>query len=510
MPAPIADSLAASRLRYPLLVPVFGAIAVVALLPGLLAQAWDSATYTLVGERLLAGDIPYVDIWDQKPPGIYVLNALASAATGPLRPAVVSWGISVLIIALTGIVLAGTLRTLGWRWQAVVVAGLGVVELASFPFALGGGLTETVAVLPTALALSLALVGQMTAGRGAAAGILGGLGLSISLQTLPAFAAVAVAIYVRSRSIRSLAWFCVGAAAVAATVVGFLVATGSLAAAVEAIVGYNVVFSRMGGLDTPINVEALHALLVLSPLVVLAVMGLRRSLAEARLRPAVLGALVWIALDIAFVVIFQRRLELHYAGVLVVPLALLAPGGLGVLSTARMRPIWTGIGAGLLVVSAITATWLIVAETSLGLESRRQVAARVGAAAEWVRGHTREDESIFVWGAVPHVYLEAERAPASRWVYILPLLTPGYTDEKMIHDVLDEWSASPPAVIVDAGSSEPGAPGLPSLLIDRPTWVLDGRTLDMLDPLREFVRDHYDQALILEGWPIYVRQGNGT
>jgi hypothetical protein len=42
------------------------------------------------------------------------------------------------------------------------------------------------------------------------------------------------------------------------------------------------------------------------------------------------------------------------------------------------------------------------------------------------------------------------------------------------------------------------------LLVDRPVLEIDGRNLDILEPLRAFVREHYVQATTVEGWPIYV------
>ncbi len=35
----------------------------------------DQALYAYVGQRLLAGEVPYRDAWDQKPPGIHITYA---------------------------------------------------------------------------------------------------------------------------------------------------------------------------------------------------------------------------------------------------------------------------------------------------------------------------------------------------------------------------------------------------------------------------------------------------
>ena len=73
-----------------------------------------------------------------------------------------------------------------------------------------------------------------------------------------------------------------------------------------------------------------------------------------------------------------------------------------------------------------------------------------------------------VWGNAPRLYDLAGRTPATRYSYLYPLTTPGYTTDAMIDDVARELDADPPEVIVDAGSSAPGQPGFLPLLIDRP------------------------------------------
>src|ERR687889_2081724 len=43
----------------------------------------DQALYAYVGERILHGELPYRDAWDQKPPGIhYVYAGLRAVSSG--------------------------------------------------------------------------------------------------------------------------------------------------------------------------------------------------------------------------------------------------------------------------------------------------------------------------------------------------------------------------------------------------------------------------------------------
>lgn len=44
---------------------------------------FDEQLYSLIGQRMLQGDLPYVDLWDRKPIGLFALFALAHAIGGP-------------------------------------------------------------------------------------------------------------------------------------------------------------------------------------------------------------------------------------------------------------------------------------------------------------------------------------------------------------------------------------------------------------------------------------------
>ena len=157
----IPEARPALRLEFVLLAIPLAALAVLALLPGLLGPSLDAAVFSVVGERLATGELPYAQVFDHKPPGLYLLIGLGDLLGGPLGAWRVSWLISAAAAALTGVLVADTLRLLGWRRLAWLCGGLCTALLASFPLALGGGLGETVAVLPAAAAVRLGAAGSI-------------------------------------------------------------------------------------------------------------------------------------------------------------------------------------------------------------------------------------------------------------------------------------------------------------------------------------------------------------
>jgi hypothetical protein len=498
------------RVEYLLFGAPIVALAVIALLPGLLAPSLDAAVFSLIGDRVSVGQLPYVQLFDHKPPGMYFLIAGGQLLSGTLGAWKVSWVLSVASVALTGTLVADTLRALGWRRLAWATGAICVAELASFPLALGGGLGETVAVFPAVAALRWMIIGQWRHRTWLVVGMLAAAAAAISLQAAPVVLALMAAAIARASRVRTswlvpVVWIAAGSALVWSTLLIGLGSMGATGAALQALVGYNRVYAGLAALDSPVVGEAIHAFLILSPLAVLAAAGLRTSFARPSQFVLACAALTWIVASIALIWL-QGRLELHYTTLIVPPLALLAPAGLAQL---QIRGTFRGLArsaviAAFLVAAFGVSTLLSAAETTMAMQARSAQAARSGAVASWIDRHASASTKIFVWGNVPELYLDSDRSAASPYVYLLPLTTPGFTSQRLIGEVLADWEASPPGIIVDAGSAEPGTAGLPPLLIQRPTLRLDGRNADLLNPLRDFVRQRYRLATTIEGWPRYI------
>ncbi|WP_437731685.1 glycosyltransferase family 39 protein [Sorangium sp. So ce1335] len=93
----------------------------------------DQGIYAMVARAVLEGGMPYRDAFDFKPPGIFLLYALARALFGPAQ-----WGIRVLeVLGLAGMCLAMAPlagRMFGERRIGVVAAALAVLVHAQLDF----------------------------------------------------------------------------------------------------------------------------------------------------------------------------------------------------------------------------------------------------------------------------------------------------------------------------------------------------------------------------------------
>lgn len=88
---------------------------------------FDEQFYLLVGDRMWHGAIPYVDLWDRKPVGLFLIYALA-AAIGP-DPFVQYKLVAALFVAGTAFALYRTARLVAPRPGALVAACLYVLWL---------------------------------------------------------------------------------------------------------------------------------------------------------------------------------------------------------------------------------------------------------------------------------------------------------------------------------------------------------------------------------------------
>lgn len=162
----------------------------------------DEELYFLIGQKMLDGQLPYVDLWDRKPLGLFLLNAGFAA----ISRSVLSYQIAASVsVALTGFVLMAILRDVV-RWPARFAAAFLYITLLPTLGGFGGqspvfyNLLTVFAVL--LLVRSLPALGQ---GRIPApiygAMLVGGLALTIKQTTAIEFAFIGLlALYLATRA----------------------------------------------------------------------------------------------------------------------------------------------------------------------------------------------------------------------------------------------------------------------------------------------------------------------
>jgi len=140
----------------------------------------DEQFYLLVGDRLLHGALPYVDIWDRKPVGLFLIYAAIRLLGGD---GVVQYQV---VAMLSAVATAAIIATIGRRFtRAIAATGGGLVYLVWLNFLGGGGGQSPVFYnLLTALAAlaTLAAVDDRDPARVRRRGDLAMLAMGLALQ----------------------------------------------------------------------------------------------------------------------------------------------------------------------------------------------------------------------------------------------------------------------------------------------------------------------------------------
>jgi hypothetical protein len=336
--------------------------------------------------------------------------------------------------------------------------------------------------------------------------------LLTSLILLPAALAIAAMTLARpgttlDRVERALAG-AVGSALATVAVVGQLWALGVLPEALNAVINYTAAYRESGSAFGPQLSGPVATWTVLSFLflIIPAALGLLTTFrGDEPRRVEAMACVAWVVLAIISFG-YQGRFYAHYAIPLAVPLGLLA--GVGFERLRAMRRLRRSEMARIpLYAPFLLAFGISVVAGTAGARMEllpihfRHV--RSEATAATIREITQQSDTIFVWGNSTQLYLDAERRSPVEYSYLYPLTTPGYSLPSRIDRLVRDLEANPPRVIVDAGSPSPGAGGFLPLLVDRPVGT-DGRTVDLLDPLREFVRSRYVEHTRDSGWVVYL------
>jgi 4-amino-4-deoxy-L-arabinose transferase-like glycosyltransferase len=204
----------------------------------------DEGEYAYIAQRWLAGDVPYRDAFDQKPPGVFLFYAAAIELAGE-TPAAVRWGAQLATIAALG-----ALVWIGARFFSPAVgvaAAFAGALFAADPGWLGNAVnTEQVALAPLSFGALCALVAgtRRRLAFSLAVGVLGGMALLLKPVTAPIVAfEIATAALLARRPIAHGIAAALGIAAVLAPVALYFAAHGAWQPFLDAVVWNNLAYA---------------------------------------------------------------------------------------------------------------------------------------------------------------------------------------------------------------------------------------------------------------------------
>jgi len=421
----------------------------------------DLTTYAVIGHEMLGGKTLYTDLWDHKPPAIYVTYAAAELIAGYGRDSIFLLNISVGFATLLACYFAGSAAG-GGRLGGLVAATLWA--LASGDLAIEGNQPNTEVFLNALLTSGFAILMRAeNRNLGLRAALL--IGLSFAVASLYKNIAVVEA------ALLALAYFAWPAAdsrkkalvnVVIIAVIGVLAwglvltyfaAQGQGKAFTEAVFTYNAYYSgsiwqNLGHAVTWPRVSA-DVLVALFPLAILSLAGTILGLIFGPRRPWIFLLTFAIATHIA--VLLPGRFFPHYYQLWLPPLAI--GGGWSVSFLKRILPaafsrlvyIVAGTTCGILLMLELSyyslpaEIWSVKKYGRIFLETER-VARQID--------HLLPPTATFYeWGDESGFYFTSGHRPSSGVFLAEPTLA-GPLAEKLSRRLIDDLERAKPTLIV--------------------------------------------------------------
>lgn len=420
----------------------------------------DEGEYAYVAWRMQAGELPYRDAFDQKPPGVFVTYLAAFALLGRSTQAI--HALALVWSAASAACLYALMRRLAGG-LAAACAVLVFAALGADP-ALGATAanTELFLLLPM-LGSLLALVRGMQ-GEGAGAWLLcGALAATacwfkqVAATHVLFVAAAALLSAPRPRAgMQRLGWLVLGGLAVSLPVFAAFAAAGALDPFVDAVFLHNFAYAQRRSLGQGLD-NLLYALGRQAPSLAL-VWALA---AAALLRPRAVGRREWALLagwllSSAAGVAVGLQFRPHYF-LQVLP-ALAALAGLGLAPLVR-RALSTARGA--LVVAGLVLLVLappVLAQRELLRAGSPEAASRAlyglnpfaeaPELARYIARTSDPQESVLVMGSEPEILFHAERPSATRYIFLYPLTDGSPRASARQREAWEQVRASRPRYVV--------------------------------------------------------------
>lgn len=436
----------------------------------------DQALYSYVGERILAGELPYRDAWDQKPPAVHFTYAAMRAAWSrdaavPAADLLVAAAIAALLV-----VLGSSLGVTGIGQASAIIFLL----LSNPAFArLGGVRVRAQCETFISLAITAAVVSlARSRDKGSAwkllvAGLCLGVAFVFKYNTAAygLLAIAALAVWNRL-SFRALVLIAIGGIVPIAAMLTVFARAGAIQDLYQATITYNVRYSgeTYGGALAPLTYlftfPVRHA--AVDGLWLVGGAGCALLLVAGFWKRERWVPVVWVAAACLSITINGGR-DLPQYFIQAAPALALAAAWGGSLLWTRHRllnlVLIAVVAYGVWRVNDFTKlaeqTWRDT-RYALGRTSRAEFLAEYGdrtaqkysalanvELGEYIRAHTQPQDRVLVFGFSCAAYLHAERASASRFFWSRPVIAgfnegvPGYG----VSGLLDDLNRSRPAIV---------------------------------------------------------------
>jgi len=429
----------------------------------------DSGVFLYSGWRILSGEVPYRDIWDNKPPVIFYINAAGLAISGGSRWGV--WLIELISLSCTALVGFKLLKRIFGKLPALLSTCLWALTLIGI---LSGGNYSTEYTLPIQFAcLWFAYESEKKESyswRGYLIGVLCGLAFFTKQNTIGIGIAIILHILISrlkpaswKKALVDLSFILFGGMTTLAAIVSLLAFLGVTQQFWEAAFVYNFIYSSSSFLSRLKSIAT--GMFYLSTLTLLAFIGWGASVLGLKLKKLYLRqTLDPVAVSLLSIGLIDLPIEVimasisgfsfrHYYMSLLPIYAVFSGYGFWLLCarlsyphvSRKIKRMLTIFIAVIFFIPVVGASVALIKDTNYvsnrGIEYDEVTA--------YIKHHTSEDDTVLLWGAEAEINYSAQRRSPSRFIYQDPLYKVGYADEKIIAEFLGEVIKYKPRFIID-------------------------------------------------------------
>lgn len=519
--------------------------------PGYQNMSTDSGTFAYCGQVVREGGLLYRDCWDNKPPGIYYLNALAISLAGPNPFAV--WLLQAIWLIIS---MAFFYLLLSRVWENYLLAALGsftALLVVLYPGIFqGGNYTETYAILPGLVTLA-AFWAYLRSGRRRWLVVLG-LSTAAGFLLKPTYigeglAATLVLVYlgIRQRKLRPLA---AQLASIAAAVLLPLLLVAMYWAWKQdlfelwfAVFAHNISYVQQGfSLSSMYGTARLFfvqqpmaslTILFLISMLAFIIQHRRQLVGGANPAPEHVGgfapipmdaepARMWLVavvftatlLDILFLASSGKNFG-HYLQVVV-------PGMVfGALCLLNELLHWEGSRAAGRNLQLFAFSAVIIISLGAGLEigakempslqplktfisNPNPTIYQPNELEQYIIDHSSAQDTVLVWAGHPGMNFVTQRRSPTRYIFLLHLFTPTPRAPNGFAEFLHDLETNPPKLIVVQPVSSMGLPDITGA--SAPTCPgCDPSVLEGLARVHQLVSSHYQLSFSIWDWVVYAR-----
>jgi len=429
----------------------------------------DAGVFLYTGSRILNGYVPYKDVWDNKPPVIFYVNALGLAISNGSRWGV--WLIEFITLFFAACISFKLIKKIFGMLPAVLslcMWMLGFITLIS-----GGNYSTEYTLLLQFVCLMLIYASEKCgtySWRGYLIGLLSGIAFFTKQNTIGI--GLAVILYLLLRMLKAGQWkktltdallVILGGITPVILILSFLSAQEAIFQFWDAAFVYNFVRSSSNSLSYVKSI--ITGMIYLSTLTLLAFIGwtanllLRlgklhsRNVIERSTDSFLLIGLIDLPIEL-FMASTTGYSYRHYYIALLPIYSIFAGFAFWILS-AQASNLDLSQKVTRLISICIAAVFIIplAGATTATIKDSNFTSSRgvdYEGIVSYVKSNTSEGDFVLIWGAETAINYSSRRPSPSRFVYQYPLYKDGYADQKIIEEFLGDIVNNKPSLIIDA------------------------------------------------------------